>query len=548
MSLHNPVGVICIGSAVYLYPSGAVSPTRSMLPMKHVVLANQMKKDDFLQPQCLVPPYLHFVLLHNKIMRLDIFTDIVDSFRYDGDKVTGIPWTYILYLANLITQGRGETCVTFMCCGSVKVLLRNKICSEKKRRKLTPLAELKLGKTHFYCQCHNHKIYTGKCSTLLLPADIDDLFYSVQAKIFCTWCAETTRSMSHDGFFDATLARAVFAQQDLLIEQHILVAALQAIFATPKSHLLYYRFAVLSKVVSECAMALNKENVLRGLFTGLMCPRRLGQSLKVATNHLGMVSESLLNEIIYFAINYRLFGVLPARNSHPLTQQVTLALPMYEVRLKDRFECVMISLFNKDGIFSLFRDPKRKTFGDVHVYMDSMYKLEIAGVHSISLTALPKYLEENINHSVIVWPAQFFTAAQIHMLAQLKTAARIILAGTPFVMDEQIAMYGQPFTDFLERDKPDRFYGSNDTSPLIQLLDTFAGHYIPVTHFALNTVQKYHNLTCPSVFVDSVECYNRYVLTTLLYYKFKKPFKYIAVKVDLTPPMTSYLNRLFSSV
>lgn len=455
------------------------------------------------------PPFVNLVLDdENKLVATEL-QPCVRQFRFDENgAIDAIPWSMIVGWINLATDKKSATFLQMMTvCTKKKELCRR----HHKKRKLETFAEFTAGKTTLQCTHPKHSTLCSTSRTVLLK-NIDADLFEHSREVLCRRCATAMQAWSGDGYLHAKQARALLCHMQKNREPYFpaLVQMLLDVFTCKQDELMFYKYHDFRAGCIASAPSFRHGQV-DCLFSDVVGQ----QVLRVGVpKDFGCQTPKELRLVLAAVAAYKLWGktTVPAGLSSTLTSQLAkLLLPVNILLPLTKFKLAVLSVFDPLQINKVFADSEWAARRFVHVYRSSEAQLCIPGVESVSFEHLDEALQKGPSPTVVAWPAQFFTMAELLKLANLKQ--RVILAGVPHVIGPHTT-YGQGFTSLLEQGHAYTSY----VQDLPLALMSVEGSYpvpapIPVSVFSADRCVK---LKCPTFEENDKVYFHRPLLKTLL--------------------------------
>jgi len=449
------------------------------------------------------PPYVYLVLKDDTLVSAELHP-CVKHFKFNGDgSLEAIPWSQVVAWINLATDKRSATFLQMMTvCTKKKELCRR----QSKKRKLETFSEFTAGKTTLQCMHPKHNTLCSTSRTVLIK-NIDADLFDRASEIICRQCSTSMQAWSGDGYLHAKQARALLNHMQQQRGQYFpaLVQTLLDVFSCTKDVLMFFKY----HDFRTTGPGSFQHGKLACLFSDVVIQQVL--RLNVPAD-FGCQTPKELRLVLATVAAYKVWGTttIPVDLSPALKIQLEPCLiSMAELPLT-KFKLAVFSVFDSLQISQVFSDPIWAARRFVHVFRSPDAELFIPGVESISFENLNAALKRGPLATVVAWPAQFFTMAELLKLATLKQ--QVILAGVPHVIGPHTT-YGQGFTNLLERGHVYTSYIQD--SLLSRTVDSCypTPTPIPISVFSADRCVK---LKCPTYVENDIVYFHRPLLKTLL--------------------------------
>lgn len=460
------------------------------------------------------PPFVNFIYDSTS---LDMYSLKVDfsHLKFDENQlVYAIPWTLIFNWIHIVLPNRVKEFLQKLTISSIKKDLCKSIPSKKRKR------EMELDDFTIFECCHKNHMTLCGTSNILTLNQVDKEYFETWTKIICKKCAANLETWSGDGFFYAKHAKPLLQHLQFKVDEQfsILVNALLAAFTTTKFELLFFKyfnckfFSPKQLNWTEQIKEFQTRNIQllfsKNIELQSIDPIDFGLDLKPAK----------LKQFLAHVLLYRIFGIFKLNLLEkiiPLQQIEHLStLPKFNIDnfSSSKFRLAVISVFDLSLVKKIFIETDWISHGFVHAFRSDNEKLSIPGVNTISFSKLDLYLQQNPNHTIVAWPANFYTVDEVQYLQKLKQ--QVILAGVPHVVGKH-STFGQPFLEMLNRGDSFKFYGPG--SNLSLSLEGKFGDNLQQIPTSILSAQKQFKINCPILIVDGKKYFNRFLFFTLLY-------------------------------
>jgi len=460
------------------------------------------------------PPFVTFTYDANLLDMYSIKVDLTHLKFDENQTVVAIPWTLIFNWINIVVPNRVVEFLQKLTISSLKKDLCKSIPSRKRKRK-NELTDF----TTFQC---SHKKHVTLCatSTILTQSQVDKDYFETWTEIVCKKCAANLATWSGDGFFYAEHAKPLLKHLQFQVDEHfsILVNGLLAAFTTTKFELLFFKYFNCKNFSQKKLNWTKKIEEFQTRNIQLIFTQNIELQIIDPIDFGLNVKPAILKKLLAHALLYRIFGTFKFNLLEKIisTQQIEdlSLLPKFNIDnfSSSKFRLVVISVFDLTLVKKIFIETEWISHGFVHAFRSDNEKLSIPGVNTIPFSNLNLYLQENPNHTVVAWPANFYTVNELQYLQKLKQ--QIILAGVPHVIGKH-ATFGQPFLEMLNRGDPFTFYGPG--SNLSLSLEGKFGDELQQIPTSILSSSKQFKINCPILNFGDKQYYNRFLLFTLLY-------------------------------
>jgi len=384
----------------------------------------------------------------------------------------------------------------------------------KNKKKKTDLEKHLKSLVSIQCEHSRHAGMSGKPTTIL-RAEVDERFFERNGQVYCQVCTLNMRETSLDGFLYKDHVLPLLLHLEKSMEEKYLpcVALLKDAFYTTRDQVLFYQHNSVwdSAIFPQLDYKYNDPQSL--LLTGV-------QLFRVVANRtwadFGIHHKNQKNVRQFFQClaKYRVYG-LAEFQALPFLPPCFKSLETKKSELSmTAFRLVVISVFEPSLVMSIFREAGN---GYAHVYKNSIDKLMVPGVDSVSIHDVASYKATHPLRTLVAWPAHFFSFLELTILETYGSlACPVILAGTPYVVGNEV-MQGQCFTSMVDQGHPVTFY--NPTTPVALTLSrqieggTYPLQPIPITYLSS---PRHTQLKCPTYMENEQEYYHHSLLFTLL--------------------------------
>jgi hypothetical protein len=452
------------------------------------------------------PPFVAFTLDGDRVIDRTVIG--VDKFRYSEGKLKGVPWKVVFKWASQATPDHGKKFLAQLTLGN-KNGLKVKLKTEKKTNR-PPFHDLPAIST---CSCPMHRAYCG--TSPIVPSHLMDEASYLAGQLICSRCKLNTTEWSRDGYLNLASAKPLLLHMVRDPDYNDLLDTLLALENVTIDQVNGYKYT--SPMVEPATFS---SLTVAHLFDGTYDIVRVFNNPKACVDFLLKPAE--MERILHAAINYRLFGrasMIKLKGKSKKMLDLAPYMPVVQEPTGKEFDYVVVSVFSRN-ISKLFRDNLFNASAYIHVFGQwGGGFIDQPGVVSLPLAEF--LLLPPSGATVVAWPSQFLSMAELHDLAGCVN--RVILAGTPFVIGDGPCR-GQFFTSQIQKGKECTYLESfQATNPIARLFETFPAEPLSSTH-PLLCETTHTRIQCPVYLEDEKLYYNRFLLTTLIYYS-PNPFR-----------------------